>query len=76
MMVKKMMKDKVGSIVISVILGLGLAAIFRRACSGDGCIVVKPPDRKEVEDHVFRIDKSCYRYSPNVVPCKLGDRPK
>ncbi|OYV74829.1 MAG: hypothetical protein B7Z66_15140 [Chromatiales bacterium 21-64-14] len=69
MFVKKMMHDKFGSIVISVILGLGLAAMFRRACTGDGCIVVKPPDRKEVDDYVYRIDKSCYKYTPNVVPC-------
>lgn len=69
-MVKKIMQDKFGSIVISVILGLGLAALFRRACSGDSCIVIKPPDQKDVAGHVFKVDQSCYRYTPNVVPCK------
>lgn len=70
MMVKKIMQDKFGSIVISVILGLGLAAMFRRACAGDSCVVIKPPDQKEVTDHVFKIEQSCFRYTPNVVPCK------
>ncbi len=54
-----------------MILGLGLAAIFRRVCTGDGCIVVKSPDSKDVEEYVYRIDTSCFRYTPNVVPCKL-----
>ena len=72
MIVKKLLRDKFGSIVVSVILGLGLAALFRRACSGDGCIVVKPPDHKEVDEYVYNIDKSCYKYTPNVIPCKLG----
>jgi hypothetical protein len=53
-----------------VILGLGLAAMFRRACTGDGCIVVKPPDHKEVAENVYKIEKSCYKYTPNVIPCK------
>ena len=72
MFVKRMLDDKFGSIVISVILGLGLAAVFRRACDGDGCIVIKSPDHKDVEDYVYRIDRSCYKYTPNVVPCKMG----
>ena len=70
MIVKRMMTDKFGAIVVSVILGLGLAAVVRRACTGDGCIVVHPPDHKEIDENVFKIDKSCYKYTPEVVPCK------
>ncbi len=72
MFVKKMLNDKFGSIMISVILGLGLAAVFRRVCTGDGCIVVKAPNAKELTEHVYRIDASCYKYTPNVVPCAMG----
>ena len=75
MFVKKMLRDKFGSIMISVILGLGLAAMFRRACSGDGCIVVKPPNHKEIDEYVYKIDKSCFKYTPNLVPCRRGEGP-
>ena len=75
MFIKRALTDNFGSIIISVILGLGLAAVFRRVCSGDGCIVVKAPSAKELNDHVYRIDQSCYKYTPNVVPCKIGDKP-
>jgi len=36
-----MTKDKYGKIIISVIWGLGLAALFRRVCEGRNCIVIK-----------------------------------
>ncbi len=69
MFVKRMLSDKFGSILISVILGLGLAALFRRVCSGDGCVVVKAPSEKEIRDFVYKVDTSCYKYTPNAVPC-------
>jgi hypothetical protein len=76
MIIKKILDDKFGSIMISVILGLGLAAMFRRVCTGDGCIVIKAPSTKEIEEHVYQIDTSCYKYTPSVVPCTLnGPRP-
>ena len=69
MFVKRMLSDKFGSILISVLLGLGLAALFRRVCSGDGCVVVKAPSEKEIRDFVYKVDASCYKYTPNAVPC-------
>ena len=66
----RIMHDRFGGILVSVILGLGLAAMFRRVCTGDGCLVVKAPSAKEIDDYVYRIENSCYKYTPNVVPCK------
>lgn len=74
MFVKRMLHDKFGSILISVILGLGLAAMFRRVCSGDGCVVIKAPSEKELRDYVYKVDSSCYRYTPNVVDCGSAPR--
>ena len=69
MIVGKVLKDKFGSILISVILGLGLAAVFRRVCSGDGCVVVKAPSQKDIDEYVYKVDSSCYKYTPNLIPC-------
>jgi hypothetical protein len=71
MIVAKVLKNNFGSILISVILGLGLAAVFRRVCVGDSCVVVKAPSAKEVDEYVYKIDTSCYKYTPNVIPCPL-----
>ena len=70
MLLKRVMTDPFGKILVSVILGLGLAALFRRVCTADGCIVVRAPSAKEVDNYVYKIDTSCYKYTPNVVPCQ------
>jgi hypothetical protein len=77
MVFKRIMSDQFGAIMVSVILGLGLAAIFRRVCDGDGCIVIRAPNQKELDEHVYRVgsgdEAACYRYTPNVVPCKRNE---
>jgi hypothetical protein len=74
MFVTKILNDRFGSILVSVILGLGLAAVFRRVCHGDGCVVVRAPDAKELAENVYKTDSSCYRYTPNLVPCPMKQK--
>ncbi len=59
-----------GRIIISIIWGLGLATLFRRVCKGRDCIVIKAPDPKELENKVYKFDKKCYRFNPEVTSCK------
>ena len=37
-MITKAFDTKTGSAIISIIFGLGLAALFRQSCKGDRCI--------------------------------------
>jgi hypothetical protein len=68
-MIKNMMKDRMGSVIISLILGLGLAALFRRACTGGSCIVVKAPKREDLQKYYYKVDDNCFKYTPYVVEC-------
>lgn len=61
--------DRFGAIIVSVILGMGLAAIFRATCHGQSCIIVHGPPREQTDSHVYRIDDQCYRYIPYAVGC-------
>ena len=70
-LVKRIMQDNVGSILVSVILGVGLAAMFQRVCHGDKCVVVRAPDLKLLEQNTYRLHDNCYKYTPEVVPCPL-----
>jgi hypothetical protein len=69
MIIKDIMKSDSGAIVVSIVLGLGLAALFRRACSGQGCIVIQGPNPKEVSEYVYKVQEDCYTYTPYVAPC-------
>lgn len=70
---KEVMKDSSGAKVVAVILGFGLAAIFKRACKGDKCIVVKSPEQEAIERYYYKIEDDCYKYTPYAVNCVKGE---
>ena len=37
---KDLLKNETGRLIISILLGLGLAAIFRRVCKDKKCIII------------------------------------
>lgn len=68
-MLSKIMDDPFGRIVISVLLGFGLATIFRQVCKGNSCVVINGPSPSEVQKHYYKIDQDCYKYTPYSVTC-------
>jgi hypothetical protein len=68
-MLEQIFENKIGQIVVSVILGLGLATVFKRVCTGDNCIVIESPDMKEINKYYYKIDEQCYKYKPYATTC-------
>jgi hypothetical protein len=67
--VGKFMASERGSILISVIIGFGLATFFRKVCKGHRCLIVRSPPLAELKKNVYKIDGQCFRYRPYAVPC-------
>ena len=42
-LVGDLFKDSKGKIILSIIWGLGLAALFRKVCKGRDCIIINIP---------------------------------
>lgn len=61
----------VGRILISVLWGLALAALFRQSCTGSRCIVIQGPPLQDVVGKTFQYegDQRCYRFQPIVTSC-------
>ena len=74
MKVGDVLKDSAGSKVVSVILGLGLAAMFRKVCKGEKCIVVKGPGEDAVSSFYYKLEDDCYKYTPYAVDCAKGEK--
>ena len=74
--VKRVMTDDAGSILISILLGLGLAALFRSACGGAGCFVIHGPNPKEVKEKIYKIESSCFKYVPYPTDCTIASKDK
>jgi hypothetical protein len=61
-----------GQILISIVLGLGLASLFRKVCTDGNCIVIEGPPLEEVENKIFKQESKCYRYKAVSTQCKKG----
>jgi hypothetical protein len=65
----KAVDTRVGRIVISAILGIGLASIFRKVCNSRDCLVFEAPPMKEVTENTYKYNGRCYRFKESPVAC-------
>lgn len=65
----KLLHTDVGQVTVSIILGFGLAALFRRVCKGNNCILIQGPPMEEVIKTTYTIDGDCFRYTPVPTKC-------
>ena len=66
---KLLLTSKHGQILLSCLLGLGLATIFRRACKSGNCVVHRIPNRSDFHEKVFKEDGNCFKVSLNESKC-------
>jgi len=64
-----MLETRTGKIIMSIILGLGLSALFRRACKGRNCIVKKAPNPDDIKGKIFKFADKCYSYKNESSGC-------
>ena len=58
--------QELNSVIISIIWGLGLACLFRKACKNN-CIVINAPS--DINSYIEHIDNKCYRFTKNNIEC-------
>ena len=69
MSIKKYLYYEHSKIIFSIILGLGLATIFRKQCKDDICIETKGPKPEDIKDKIFEYDGNCYKFKASPVSC-------
>tara|TARA_B100000700_G_C14671981_1_gene681249 strand:- start:457 stop:684 length:228 start_codon:yes stop_codon:yes gene_type:complete len=68
--ITRIMDSKIGVNLISIILGLGLASLFRKVCRNKDCVIIKGPELSSIKDKIFKYDDKCYKYEPVATTCK------
>ena len=58
-----------GKYVFSILLGIGLASLFRKACSTRNCLVFKAPSLNKIKDKIFSYNDKCYSFNTTSVTC-------
>jgi hypothetical protein len=66
---QRLLHTETGRIIISIVLGLGIASLFRRVCKDRSCIRFRAPPLKELENDTYKLDDKCYEYKTNAMKC-------
>jgi hypothetical protein len=69
MYLSRFVESENGRILMSIILGLGLATLFRASCKGKNCIIYNAPPLNEIKDKTYKINKKCYKFDFNNTKC-------
>jgi hypothetical protein len=62
MNLKLLMNSSLGKIFISILLGLGLATMFRTVCKEKECIRFHGPVLSEIDGKIYKHGDQCYKY--------------
>jgi len=71
---KRLLYTDLGRIFISIILGLGLATLFRKVCTDKSCIRFNGPIISDLEDKIYKHGEKCYKYSTRTDKCDTTKR--
>jgi hypothetical protein len=59
--------EKINTYIISIIWGLGIAALFRKICDNDRCIVIKAP--ANMLKYKQQSEEQCYNFERENIEC-------
>ncbi len=65
----KFVHSNTGKIIMSILLGIGLATFFRAVCKGKQCRIISAPPMEEIEDQIYKFDNKCYKLEKNAIKC-------
>ena len=74
MNIKRLLYFPYSEIVLAVLLGFGLATIFRQTCSGGSRMIYKGPNLEEIKKNVYNVDGECYKFVPRQTKCDASKK--
>jgi hypothetical protein len=69
--IDRLLYSYTGQLLVSAIFGLALALMFRRVCK-DNCTMFYAPYTTDVEGKVFKLEDTCYTYTPYMIKCNAA----
>ena len=67
--IKRIINSDRGKIVFSILLGLGLATLFRQSCKTNKCLIFKAPTLDQIKNKLFNYNNKCYKFTEKSVSC-------
>jgi hypothetical protein len=69
MYLRRLIYSEVGKYVMSILLGLGLATLFRKVCNDRSCLVFHAPHINKIKGQIFDFDGKCYTFEEKAERC-------
>lgn len=69
MYLDKFVHNGTGKVLMSIILGLGLATFFRTVCKGRKCRIISSPPIEEIDDQTYKFNDKCYKFEKQAINC-------
>lgn len=69
---KKILNSKSSSTILSIILGLGLASIFKMSCDSRSCLIYKAADLED--KNIIKYNEKCYEAKEKIEKCDSSKR--
>jgi hypothetical protein len=69
MYLSKFVNSDTGKVLMSIILGIGLATFFRAVCTGSNCNLLVAPPVEEIDGQIYKFDDQCYKIDKHAVKC-------
>lgn len=66
---KRLLYSTIGKYIISILLGLGLATLFRKVCNERNCIVFRGPKLNKIKNQIFKFNDRCYKFDEQIEKC-------
>lgn len=68
--IKRLIKDKNGRMFMSILWGLGFAALFAKVCTDRNCIVYSASNPHIIEKQTYKHNGKCYKYNTYTTECQ------
>jgi hypothetical protein len=66
----KFVHTQTGKLIMSILLGFGLASLFRTVCKNKECLIFHAPPLEQIQDKIYKNGDKCVKYSPLPTKCK------
>ena len=77
--VSRLFYSETGRIFLSILLGLGIASLFRKICTSKNCYNFTGPEQKELNKKIFSFDSNndkCFKVNQEITNCNNNTNAK
>ena len=63
-----------GKVIMSILLGFGLASLFRTVCKEKDCLIFHAPPLDDFKDKIYKHGDKCFKYNPVATKCLTNSK--